>query len=344
MPYAPPMDLLKRLSEAPGVPGREERVRAVVEEAVKPLVRSVRVDALGNLIAHRPADGKPKAKVMLAAHMDEIGFLVKHVDEKGFIRVHNTGGFDVRNLFAREVLVHGREELEGVLNPVIRPIHVATDEEKKKDLKIKDFFVDVGLNAERVNALVRVGDMVTLRKGFREFGEVVSGKAMDDRASIYVMIEALRRLERSPFEVFAVATTQEEVGLRGAMVSAYDIEPDIAIALDVTLAVDIPGLKADEYITELGKGCGIKIMDSASISDRGLVDEFVSYAEKGGIPYQLEVLPLGGTDAGTMQRARRGSRAITLSLPTRYIHTVVETVHRADLEAEIALLVAYLRA
>lgn len=279
---------------------------------------------------------------MLAAHMDEIGFFVKHVDEKGFLRVHNVGGFDVRNLFAREVTVHGREELEGVLNPVGRPVHIATEEDRKKELKIKDFFVDVGLPAERVAGLVRVGDMVTLRKGFREFGEVVSGKAMDDRASIFVMIEALRRLEKSPYEVFAVATTQEEVGLRGAMVSAYDVEPDVSIALDVTLAVDLPGLKPDEYVSRLGQGCAIKIMDGSSISDRGLVDEFVRRAEKGGISYQLEVLPAGGTDAGTMQRARRGSRAITLSLPTRYIHTVAETVHRADLEAETALLAAYL--
>ncbi|MDX2006324.1 MAG: M42 family metallopeptidase [Meiothermus sp.] len=335
------LDLLKQLSEVAGIPGWEDRVRVLVEAQLEGLVDEVRTDALGNLIARKKGPGK---RLMVAAHMDEIGFYVKHVDDKGFLRLQNVGGFDPRNLFARPVTVHAAGgDLPGLLNPSTKPVHISTPEERNKIPLVSDFFVDLGLKADQVKKKVRVGDPVTLRQTAGRVGDLFTGKAMDDRAAVFALLETLRRLKgkKIPYDLYAVFTTQEEVGLRGALTSAYGVEPEIGIALDVTLAVDIPEILAHNWVSALGQGVGIKVMDSSHISDRGLVQEFVSLAEKKKIPFQMEVLPLGGTDAGSMQKSRAGVPVITLSLPTRYIHTVTEAVHLDDLEANIALLTAY---
>jgi putative aminopeptidase FrvX len=340
------MQLLKRLSETAGVPGREERVRAVIERELEGLVDSVDTDAMGNLIAVKRSKHQDAKRVMLSAHMDEIGFYVKHIDDKGFIRVHNVGGFDTRNLFARQVMVHasgqGGKDLLGIMNPATKPIHIATAEERKKVPELREFAIDLGLDADKVKELVRVGDMVSLIQAFHDLGEVVTGKALDDRASCYVLIEVLRSLENPRYDTYAVFSVQEEVGLRGATTSAFGLEPHIGIALDTTLAVDTPGIAEDQRVTKLGGGVAIKIMDSRSISTRWLVDEFVALAEARDIPYQFEILPLGGTDAGAIQLSRQGVPSLTLSLPSRYVHTVTEMVAKRDLEAAISLLGAYL--
>ncbi|MBS3966433.1 MAG: M42 family metallopeptidase [Truepera sp.] len=338
------MNLLKQLSEVAGVPGREERVREIIRQELTGLVDDLREDALGNLIAVKEAK-KGALRVMLSAHMDEIGFLVRFIDDKGFLRVHNVGGFDVRNLFARQVTVHASSghDLLGVMNPATKPVHISTPEERKKIPEMSDFAIDLGLPPEEVKKQVRIGDMVTLRQGFLDLGEVVTGKALDDRASCYVLIETLKRLKKPTAEIYAVFSAQEEVGLRGATTSAYGITPDIGIGLDVTLAVDTPGSPTEQRITELGKGVALKVMDSSMISTRWLLDEFIALAEKKQIPYQLEILPLGGTDGGAIQRVRAGVPTITVSIPTRYIHTVTEMVAKADLEATITLLGHYLQ-
>lgn len=341
------VELLRRLSEIDGVPGREEHVRDLVVAELEGLVDEVREDALGNVIALKRGsapDGERK-KIMISAHMDEIGFIVKFVDDKGYLRLQNLGGFDTRNLFARDVTVWTKDgPLPGILSPGGRPVHLATPEDRKKVPDLKEFFVDLGRSGEDVKARVRVGDPVTLDHAFREVGDLLCGKAMDDRASVFVQIEALRALKDTPptHDVYAVFSTQEEVGLRGAIVAAYSVEPDIGIGLDVTLAVDTPGVGPDEAVTKMGDGVGIKLYDSSMISTRWLVDEFVALAEEQGIAYQLEILPLGGTDGAAIQRTRGGVPSITLSLPTRYIHTVVESIHVKDTQAEIDLLVAYL--
>ncbi len=339
------MDLLKRLSEVAGVAGREERVREIIAAELEGLVDVLETDAMGNLHAvKRAGDGAPRA--MVAAHMDEIGFYVKFIDDKGFIRLQQVGGFDPRNLFARQVIVHAslsNEDLPGVMNPASKPIHISTPEERSKIPLIADFYVDLGLAPDEVSAKVRIGDMVTLKQEFIDLGKVVTGKALDDRVGCWIAIEALKRLREPAFEVHAVFTTQEEVGLRGALTSAFRVEPDVGIALDTTLAVDTPDIKDHQRITKLGGGVGIKVMDSSSISTRWLLDEFLALAEQRGIDHQLEVLPLGGTDAGAIQRSRLGVPSITLSTPSRYVHTVTEMVSKADLEAGVALLTAFLQ-
>jgi putative aminopeptidase FrvX len=281
---------------------------------------------------------------MLAAHMDEIGFYVSYIDDKGFLRVNPVGGFDVRNLFARQVVVHPSNggELIGVMNPATKPIHLLPPEERKKIPVMSDFAIDLGLAADEVKGRVRIGDMVTLRQEFCDLGEVVTGKAMDNRASCWIQVETLKRLKKPACEVAAVFSVQEEVGLRGAVTSAHHLQPEIGIALDVTLAVDTPGGGEHPRVSKLGDGVALKVMDSASISTRWLLDDFIALAEEKSVPYQLEVLPLGGTDAGAIQLSRGGVPSITLSTPTRYVHTVTEMVAKRDLEAAVTLLTAYL--
>lgn len=335
------LELLKQLSEVAGIPGWEDRVRVLVENQLEGLVDEIHTDALGNLIARKKGKGK---RMMVAAHMDEIGFYVKHVDDKGFLRVQNVGGFDTRNLFARNVTVHANSgDLPGLMNPSSKPVHISTPEERNKIPMLGEFFIDLGLPAAEVKKKVRVGDPVTLQQTAGRVGNLFSGKAMDDRAAVFVLLETLRRLKGKtiPYDLYAVFTTQEEVGLRGALTSAYGVEPEVGIALDVTLAVDLPEVLAHNWVSQLGQGVAIKVMDSSHISDRGLVQQFVALAEKKKIPHQMEVLPLGGTDAGSMQRSRVGAPVITLSIPTRYIHTITESVHLDDLEATVTLLTAY---
>ena len=345
------LPLLKPLSEAPGVPGREEKVRAILEREMKGLFDQVETDPLGNLIATKKPSGKGKnggggkpKRVLLACHIDEIGFYVRHVDDKGFVRIQNVGGFDTRNLLARRVRsqTSGGDELTGLLNPGGRPTHISKEEEKKKVPEITDFYVDLCLPPEQVKKKVRIGDPVTLVQEFGEIGDCVSGKCMDNRVAAFVAIEAMRKAKNAKYEVILAATVQEEVGCRGAGVACYTAEPDIAIAIDTTLAVDTPDVPEHERVTKQGDGVALTILDALTISDRSLIDEFDAVAKKKEIPHQLSVLPRGGTDAGPMQRSRGGFKTMTLSIPTRYIHTVTECIHKRDLQASIDLLAAWL--
>jgi endoglucanase len=340
------LKFLKALSEAAGVPGREERVREILRREAAGLFDEVSVDPLGSLIGIKKAKSPGAKRVLLACHIDEIGFYVRHVDEKGYLRVQNAGGFDTKNLLARRVLVQtsSGEDLPGLLNPGGRPIHIAKEEDKKKVPEITDFYVDLCLPAEEVKQKVRIGDPVTLVQSFDAIGECVSGKCLDNRVAGFVAIEALKQVKAAKYEVIFAATVQEEVGCRGAGPACYTHEPDIAIAIDTTLCCDTPGVPEDERVTAQGAGVALTIMDSLTISDRSLIDEFERVAKARQIPFQLSILPKGGTDAGPMQRARGGYRTMTLSIPTRYIHTVTECIHRTDLQSAIDLLAAWLQA
>jgi endoglucanase len=338
------LSLLKALSDAPGISGREDRVREIVIKYSKGLFDTVHVDPMGSVIATKKAKGKPKAKVVVACHIDEIGFYVKHIDDRGFIKLANVGGFDTRNLFARRVKIQATsgEDLIGVMNPAGRPIHIAKEEDKKKIPEVGEFLVDLFLPVEVVKAKVRIGDPVTLVQEFIEIGDVVTGKAMDDRVSSFVAIEAVKKVKNLKYDLTIAHTVQEEVGLRGAITAGYASEADIGLAIDVTLAVDVPGVPEDEAVSKLGGGVALTVMDSASIASRSLLDEFIAVAEKNKIPHQLSILTRGGTDAAGLQRARGGMRTFTISVPTRNIHTVTEACHKSDLQASIDLLAAWL--
>jgi endoglucanase len=334
-------DLLRRLTQTPGIASREDQVRAVVTAELNPFVHSLTVDTLGNLIGVKDGSGRPR--VAVAAHMDEIGFLVRHIDDSGFIRLQKIGGFDPRVLVAQRVAVHVRDQepLPGVLQPGSKPIHLQSPGDSK-EIKLEDLFVDLGLPAADVKKQVTIGDMVTMDREQARIGSTVVSKALDDRLGVYVMIEAMKRVSGQVATVLAIATTQEEVGLRGAITSAYGADADIAIALDVTIAGDIPGNPSDAVVTRLGEGTAIKMFDSSQLPDMRVVQHLVDLAEANSIPFQREILPAGGTDAGAFQKTRSGVRAATISIPTRYVHTVNEMAHEADIQASVDLLAAFL--
>jgi endoglucanase len=333
--------LLRRLIETPGVPGREEQQRKIAREELGGLTDEVRTDALGSVIGTKK--GWDDVRVMVAAHTDEIGFLVKYIDDKGFLRLQTLGGHDPANMVSQRVVVTtvGDEALRGVLQPQRKPPHLATEEDKKPP-KAEEFFVDLGMPAGEVKEKVRVGDYAVMDRSLEKVGANYVGKAMDDRIGVFVMYEALRAMGEHEATVFAVATSQEEVGWRGAAASGSALEPTVVVALDVTLAMDIPGVEDENEISPLGKGAALTVMDGYSISHAKLVEHFRAIAEREGIQHQMEILPSGGTDAGEVQRLHGGVPAITLSIPCRYVHTPNEMVNAEDVRTAITLLARYL--
>lgn len=334
-------ELLRRLIETPSVPGREERQREIAREELGKLTDEVSTDAMGSVIGTKK--GREDVRVMVSAHMDEIGFLVKYIDDKGFLRLQPLGGHDPANMVSQRVLVTTADGtvLRGALQPARKPPHL-TRGTKQDPPKVEDFFVDLGLPADEVKEQVRLGDYVTMDRTLEKVGGNYMGKAMDDRIGVFVMLEALRKLSDSEATIHAVASAQEEVGLRGAVASGSGLAPTIVVALDVTLAMDVPGGGNESEITALGKGAGVKIMDGSLICHPKLVEHFREIARREEVAHQMEILPFGGTDAGGVQRQHGGIPAITLSVPTRYVHTVNETVSADDLQATIDLLAHYL--
>ncbi len=334
--------LLARLTEAHGVPGQEDQVRRIVIEELAGECE-IRCDSMGNVIAFRKGKSSAGKKLMLAAHMDEIGFIVKHIDDKGFLRLQTLGGWDPRQMASQRVFVHTQDgPLPGTLMASQKPKHMLTPEEMNKALQVQNYFVDVGLGGDEAKARVKIGDMVTMNRAYQRMGKLATCKAMDDRVALYVMIQAIRKAAEHEVDLYAVATVQEEIGLRGAAASGWSIHPDVVVALDITLANDIPGIPEEDHVTKLGKGTALKLMDSSLICHPKVVDHFRGLADRNGIAYQIEVLPMGGTDAGGVQRLHGGIPAFTLSIPTRYVHTVNETVHEADVDASVELLARYI--
>ncbi len=345
------MQLLRRLTQTPSVPGREDRIRGVISEYVTEhgLLDSLKTDAMGSLIGFRrarPKSGSPAkrpVRVMLAAHMDQIGFLVRHIDDRGFLRVNPVGGFDPRNLFARSVRVCTQDgDLPGVMNPSGRPVHIATDEAKKTVPTITEFCVDVGRDGESVRQKVRIGDMVVLDGPFQEVGDTVVSQCLDNRVGCWALIRALESLAHHDCDVYAAWTVQEEVGLRGAVTAAFGIEPDIGISCDTTLNCEVPGVPEEDRITRFGAGVALGIMDSSMIADIDLIEQIESVAGEKELKCQRSVLPRGGQDGGVIQRSRDGVRTVAFACPVRYIHTVTEMCHREDLAGYPALLSAWL--
>jgi endoglucanase len=344
------IDLLRKLCETPGVPGREERVRKLIEGEIGELFDSVETDAMGSLICTRKPTASSAAgapKVMIAAHMDEIGFYVRHVDDSGFIWVNPAGGFDPRNLFSRRVLVCGVDgDYEGVMNPGGKPVHISTPEDRKKVPELDEFFIDLGMDGDDVKDKVRIGDFVVMHEPFVDQPKKVVSKALDNRIACFIAIEATRRIasngEKHACELVCVFTVQEEVGLRGATTAANAVGADIGIGLDTTLAVDTPGVNENLRVTKHGDGVGIMVQDSSMIADHRLADNLCGVAEEREIPYQRCILPRGGQDGAAIQRAGSGARTAAVVCGTRYIHTVTESIDKIDLQAAIDLMAAWI--
>lgn len=333
------VELLKRTCEVAGAPGFEQRVRALVLSEIEGLVDEVSIDNMGNVIAIKK--GKSSKRVMAAAHMDEIGFIVTHITDEGFLKFHTLGGFDPKTLTAQRVIIHGKEDVIGVMGA--KPIHVMTPAERNKAPKMSDYFIDLGMKKEEVEKLISVGDAITRERGLIEMGDCVNCKSLDNRVAVFILIETLKKLKGKeiPHDFYAVFTVQEEVGIRGAQVATLAVNPDFAICIDTTIAFDTPGASDHEKITSLGEGTAVKIMDSRTICDQRMVKFMKATADKNNIKWQPEILTGGGTDTMAMQQfTAGGSIAGAVSIPTRHIHQVIEMCHKDDIEGSINLLVA----
>jgi endoglucanase len=329
------ISLLKEICETAGAPGYEQRIREIVLREVRTLVDDISIDNMGNVTTVKK--GRQGKKAMVAAHMDEIGFIVTHIDDKGFLRFHTLGGFDPKTLTAQRVIVHGKKDLVGVMGS--KPIHIMSEEERNKTVKITDFFIDLGIPKKEVEKYVSIGNPITRQRELIEMGDCVNCKSIDNRVSVFILIETLRRLKKTPYDVYGVFTVQEEVGIRGANVASHSINPDFGFGLDTTIAYDVPGALAHEQVTELGKGTAIKIMDASTICDSRMVSYMKVTAGKYKIKWQPEILKAGGTDTAGLQRmGKNGSIAGAISIPTRHIHQVIEMANKKDIEGSISLL------
>ncbi|HHV44280.1 MAG TPA: M42 family metallopeptidase [Firmicutes bacterium] len=323
--------LLKRLSEAIGVSSREQEVRDILREEVGQYA-SLRTDALGDLIAEKPGTGP---KVMLAAHMDEVGLMITSIEKNGTLKFKPVGAIDPRVLVAKQVLV-GPNKIPGVIGS--KPIHLQRPDERNHPIKLEDMCIDIGAKDEgAAKEKVKLGDCAGFATKFEELpGDLVKGKAFDDRVGCFVVAEVLRTDFKVP--VCGAFTVQEEVGGRGAGVVAYDVMPDVAIVLEGTTASDVAGIDPHLHATSVGKGPAITIMDGSVIASRKIVDRLVQVAEKLGIPYQFRRSTAGGTDAGKINVTQTGIPVGVVSVPCRYIHSPVSIASRKDIQGAVALV------
>ncbi|GAP12028.1 cellulase M [Bellilinea caldifistulae] len=322
--------LIQKLVETIAPSGYEMPVRELILGEVKDWADEVRVDALGNLVVRKGQKSPSGKRIMLAAHMDEIGLIATHVDENGFVRFSTIGGVRPHTLYGGRVRF---------LNGVAGVIGGERLENMERVHSFDKLFIDVGATSKE-DCPVRVGDVAAFERPFLDLGKRLVAKSMDDRISVAVMMETLRQLKNTPHEVYFVFSTQEEVGVRGATTAAFGVDPEIGIAVDVTATGDTPkGLK---MAVALGKGPAIKVKDSGMIADPRVVRWMADTAEQAGIPYQLEILEGGSTDARAMQLTRAGVPAGCLSIPCRYIHTPSEMVDFEDVQNAVGLLKALL--
>jgi tetrahedral aminopeptidase len=325
-------DLIKQLTEAYGPPGYEHAVREIVKTHITPLADHVETDALGNLHGVKKGSGGG-VKVMLAAHMDEIGLIVTHIDDKGFARLTPLGGVQAETMVGnRAIFTNGAM---GVINIDNWLMHDGLDASHRK------LYLDFGVKSKK-DVPVRIGDVAGFERPFADLGDALVAKSMDDRIGCAILIETLRRLEQTPHEVHFVFTVQEEVGVRGATTAAYKVNPDVSIAVDVTDSGDIPERK--HFEVKMGAGPAIKVMDRGMLAHPGLKRWMMETATRHKIPYQMEVLTLGTTDAKAMQLTREGSAAGAISIPCRYVHTPSEMVSYSDVQNAVKLLLALLTA
>ena len=322
--------LIKKLVETTGPSGYEAQIRAVVRAEVEPYADEITVDALGNLIVRKGKRSEKGLKIMLAAHIDEIGVIVTHVDAEGFVRFTTLGG--VRP----HTCVGGRVRF---LNGVSGVISMEPPDDLTKQPTFEQLYIDIGLSSNK-GAPVKVGDVAAFDRPFLDLGDRLVAKSMDDRIGAAVLIEALRKVKKTPNELYFVFSVQEEVGTRGATTAAYGLDPDLGLAVDVTGTGDTPRRTKVRMQVSLGKGPAIKVRDGGMLADPRVIDWMVRTAEKAKLPYQLEILEGGTTDARAMQLARAGVPAGCLSIPSRYIHSPSEMVDYNDVQQAVKLMVA----
>lgn len=311
------MDTIKELCALSGVSGCEDEVRAYLKEKAAPYATEMRVDALGNLIVFKKGKKSTGSALLLAAHMDEVGLMVKSITEDGYLKFACVGGIDRRVLLSKPVAV-GKDKIPGVIG--MKPIHLTTAEERKSIPKVKELYIDIGAkDKEAAEKLVSPGDYVTFSGDIVEFGEgFIKAKALDDRAGCAVMLELLK--EELPMDCTFAFTVQEEIGCKGAMGAAFSVKPSIALILETTTAADLAGVKDGKKVCCLGEGPVVPFMDGGSIADRGLYELTRTLAKENNIPWQTKHMIAGGNDARAIQRSREGVRTVVMSAAVRYLH------------------------
>lgn len=336
------LKMLKDLTDAKGISGNEREVREVMKGYIKDYADEVTTDGLGSLIAKRTGDSNGP-KIMVAGHLDEVGFMVTNIDDKGFIRFQTVGGWWSQVMLAQRVtIVTKKGDVTGIIGS--KPPHILPAEARKKPVEIKDMFIDIGASSreEAMELGVRPGDQIVPYFDFTVMKneKMLLAKAWDNRIGCAVAIEVLKNLKRvnHPNIVYGVGTVQEEVGLRGAKTSAHLIEPDIAFGVDVGIAGDTPGITEKEALGKMGKGPQIILYDASMVSHKGLRDFVVEVAEEAGIPYQFDAMPGGGTDSGSIHLTAGGVPSLSITIATRYIHTHAAMLHRDDFENTVKLL------
>lgn len=331
-------DLLQALSELSGVSGNEHEVRHYLTDQIREHVDELRSDTIGNLVAVKHprsvAAAESRLRVMLTAHMDEVGLMVTHIDNNGLLRFAAVGGVDERILPAKAVLV-GKNKVPGVIG--LKPIHLLKPEERKHIPGIDSLHIDIGASTrEEAEKLVKIGDYVSFPTRYVKMGQYASGKAFDDRAGCAIIVELLK--QRYPFTLLGVFSTQEEVRLRGARIAAYRLEPHVAFAIEGTVCDDTPKKKDVSPTTVMGQGPAVTIADRSLIADQMLVSLILETARSQGIPHQIKQPLIGGTDAGAIQRVREGIRSAVVAVPVRYIHSSVSVLNLADYQNTLRLM------
>lgn len=333
--YPMDLELLKKLCETPALPGHEGPVKEIIREVFSEFTDEISEDALGNIIAHVPGKGP---RLVVDAHTDEVGFMVSHVDGRGFLHVIPLGGMDPRVFYAQRIVVWGRRPLVGTVAAI--PPHVSRNSNNKEVPEVEDCVVDLGLSADKVGELVRVGDVASFYYPFEETEEAIISKAIDDRVGLFVMIEALRKKPELSCDLYLTASCQEEVGLRGAHVIVPAVEPDFAIALEGTVAMDVPGIADHKTLAGTCKGPEVRLSDRFLVAHRPFSDFIMRTAELKNIPYQITVKKAGSTNATAMQVSGKGTRAASVSVPVRYLHSPSSLAYKSDIAHTIDLISA----
>lgn len=346
------MKLLEKLIGTHGIAGHEHRVRDLIDSHVRNagLFDEIRTDPLGSLVCLRrarpskPSSSNMPSRVLVMAHMDQIGFLVSHVSTEGLLYLHPIGSFDPRTLIARRVLVYGEtgEVLPGTLVAPGHPVHTAHPSDLRNVPELKSLYVDLLLPANDVKEKIKPGDMVVLDAPYGEIGHSIVGGGLDNRAGCWALIRALEMLTNHECEICAVWTTQEELGSRGAGPVAFGYDATIGISCDTIVSCEVPGVPNEQRVARPGDGVSIVIADSSIVSDRSVVAEIEAVARAQKIKCQRSLMLGGGQDGAMIQRSRHGVRTVALSCPIKHMHTAVETAHQRDLESYRDLLAAFL--
>ncbi|MGQ4891950.1 MAG: M42 family metallopeptidase [Candidatus Njordarchaeia archaeon] len=337
------LSILEKLSNAFGPPGDEKEIKEIIRKEVQGFVDEIFEDKMGNLYLIKKGSEK-SPKVLISAHMDEVSLIITHIHKNGFIRFAPLGGFDPRVLYAQKLIIKGEKGyIEGYIGAI--PPHLMKKDASQGNIDVSDLFIDIGANSkEEVEEMgIRIGSRAVFNTKFSKFGKKIAGKAFDDRVGIATMIEVFKRLSGENYNIIGLATVQEEVGLRGARASVWNLEPDFALILECTAAGDIPGTPEHKQSTRQGEGPALTIVDASMLAHPSVLNRLIDVARKKNIRYQFKQMPVGGTDAGAIHLAKGGIPSGVISVPGRYIHSPLSIVDINDVKGQIELVVEFIK-